>query len=81
MIAATTNAPTITYGRAFLSCSVETMPILASNTTTTGTSNVVPNATNMPKIKDRYLSISVAILTPTGVTPAKNLKITGNTKK
>jgi len=34
--------------------------------TTTGVSNVTPKAMNMVSTKDRYLSMSVIICTPTG---------------
>src|SRR5438034_305012 len=34
--------------------------------TTTGTSNVIPNAMNIVSTNDRYLSMSVIICTPTG---------------
>ena len=38
-----------------------------STTTTTGVSNVSPNAMNIVSTNDRYLSMSVIICTPGGV--------------
>ena len=52
-----------------------------SSTTATGISNVSPNATNIPSTNDKYLSMSVAMLTPSGVIPAKNLNTIGKTRK
>ena len=66
-IAPTTKAPTITYGRIDRSFCSETTPMRTSTTTTTGVSNVMPNAMNIVRTNDRYLSMSVIICTPTGV--------------
>ena len=62
-----TNAPTITYGRTDFSFSSDTTRMRTSTTTTTGVSNVSPNAMNIVSTNDRYLSMSVIICTPTGV--------------
>src|SRR5258706_9782948 len=64
-----------------LSCWTVTAPILTSSTSTTGTSNAIPNTMNIVSTKLKYLSMSVAIVTPTGVKSAKNLNAIGNTMK
>jgi len=60
------NAPTITYARMERSHSSVTIRIRTSTITTTGTSKVIPNATNIVSTNDRYLSMSVIIVTPAG---------------
>jgi sec-independent protein translocase protein TatC len=42
-------------------------PVGVQMMTTTGTSNVIPNAMNIVSTNDRYLSMSVIIVTPAGV--------------
>jgi hypothetical protein len=49
--AATTKIATITYPRHSRSCSTLTSPVSASTTTTTGISNAMPKARNMPITK------------------------------
>jgi len=56
-------------------------PIFTSNTTATGTSNVMPNAINMVSTKERYLSMSVIHATPSGAIEAMKPNTTGNTRK
>ena len=80
-IAPTTKAPTITYGLIERNFSSETMRRRTSTITTTGTSNVTPNATNIVSTKDRYLSMSVIIVTPAGAYAAKKWKAIGKTRK
>ena len=52
-----------------------------STITTTGTSNVTPNAMNIVSTNDRYLSMSVIIVTPAGAYAAKKPNAIGNTTK
>src|SRR5215203_1246462 len=73
-MAATMNAPTITYGRAFFSLSMVARPNRTSSTTTIGTSNVRPNAMNNPITKLKYASMSGDTDTDAGAKPAMNLK-------
>src|SRR6266581_2547697 len=60
---------------------METSPTRTSTITTTGTSNVTPNAMKVVSTKERYLSMSVIHATPSGAMDAMNLKTTGNTRK
>ena len=55
------------YGRTARSFSSDTIPKRTSTITTTGVSNVMPNAMNIVRTNDRYLSMSVIICTPAGV--------------
>src|SRR4029079_788975 len=80
-IAPATKAPTITYGLIARNFSSETMRRRTSTITTTGTSNVTPNATNIVSTNDRYLSMSVIIVTPAGAYAAKKWNAIGNTRK
>src|SRR3954468_2034130 len=58
-----------------------TTPILTSRTSTTGTSKAMPNTMNIVSTKLKYLSMSVAIVTPTGVKSAKKRNAIGKTTK
>src|SRR5260221_12478575 len=58
--AATTKAPTITYGRASFSCWMVTTPMRTSTITTIGISNVTPKARIMVITKLKYASMSGA---------------------
>ena len=58
-----------------------TMPARVSTASTTGVSNVMPNAMNMVSAKLQYLSMSGVMLTPAGVKPTKVPKIDGKTMK
>src|SRR6059036_1547156 len=60
---------------------METSPTRTSTMTTTGTSNVTPNAMKVVSTKERYLSMSVIHATPSGATDAMNWKTIGNTRK
>ncbi len=80
-IAATINAPTITYGRAFFSFSMLAMPNRTSSTTTIGTSNVRPNAMNRLITKLKYASMSGETETDAGAKPAMNLNTKPKTTK
>ena len=57
----------MTYARIDFSLSRLTTRIRTRTMTTTGTSNVMPKARNIAMTNDRYLSMSVIIVTPTGV--------------
>ena len=76
-----TKAATIMYERHSFSVSRATMFIRTSTTTTTGTSNVTPNARKVDITNDRYFSISVIQATPSGAMFAMNLNTVGNTRK
>ena len=80
-IAATMKAPTITYGRACFSFSTLAMPKRTSSTTTIGTSNVIPNAMNMPITKLKYASMSGDTVTDIGAKFAMKRKISLKTMK
>ena len=57
------------------------MRMRTSTITTTGTSNVIPNAMNIVSTNDRYLSMSVIIVTPSGAYAAKKPNAIGKTRK
>ena len=80
--AATTNAPTMTYGRISFNLANLTKPMRTKTTTTTGTSKVNPKAKKVVIAKLKYLSISVLISAPKGALYwTINAKTEGNTKK
>src|SRR5258706_15139142 len=79
--AATTKAPTITYGRASFSCWMVTTPMRTSTITTIGISNGTPKARNIVITKLKYASMSGAGVIDFGAKPWMKANTFWNTQK